>query len=233
MSELFLIIKEFYFSHPDAVTWGIASCLVVFGIMVQKKFITELIKEKSLNNLLKNMAVDSLHNIKMSDGMDGSIFIEHLLLCKNKIILLSVKRYQGVIFAADKIDFWTQVLGKKSYKFDNPLLQLENTTQFLNSKVEGSRIEQKVLFIKGSEFPKGKPEDVLSIEDVKEWKSNSETTDVQAQLKKDWSILFELAESELNNDDEVLIKEDKTLSLNVLSLLFFLTLFVAWLVWRL
>ena len=206
--------------------------LLILGFLTQIVWVKEYIAEWKLNYLLKSMGVKSLHNISISDGTDEKVFIEHLILTSNNILLLGVKRFRGLIFAAEKIDLWTQVLGNKSYKFENPLHQLEYDMGILNSKLENTKIVGKVLFIKGSEFPKGKPEDVISVLDIKGWVQNNINTDVSKGLLDDWNQLTELAVSN-DLEKEILIGDRKSLGLNIFSLVMILVLIVLWLVWRL
>lgn len=233
MSELFLMIKDFTINNPDLVTWTVAGLILVLGLILQGVWIKEYLGEWKLNHLLKNIGHKSLHNITISDGMDGKIYIEHLILTPKKILLLGVKKYRGLIFAAEKIDLWTQVIGNKSYKFENPLRQLESDAVALNSKIENSKIEEKVLFINGSEFPKGKPENVVAISDIKEWHRNS-TTDISEALCADWKRLSELAVSnKLARDKAVLVDEESTSGLNVFLLMSIMIALSIWLFWRL
>ena len=229
---MLLIIKNFSLYYPGLITWGVTGVLLVLVFTTQKEWIDEYVSEWKLNRLLKNIGYSSLHNVVISDDLDGQIFIENLILTKNKILLLGVKKYRGLIFAADKIDYWTQVLNNKSYKFENPLRQLESDALTLNSKIESSKIEEKVLFIKGSEFPKGKPDNVIVISELKKMNENYNADDISEDLHTDWEHLLELA---TNNTLEkgVLIDRNRTSGLKVFSLITLLTAILFWLLWRL
>lgn len=234
MTEVLLIIKDFAVNNPDLVTWIVAGLIIVLGILFQGFWIKEYICEWQLNHLLKNISSESLHNITIPDGMDDNIFVEHLILTPKKILLLGVKKYRGLIFAADKIDLWTQVIGNKSYKFENPLRQLESDALALNSKIKNTKIEEKVLFINGSEFPKGKPDNVVEISDIKEWRKNFSNEDVSEVVRADWKELVDIsASNDLAKNNGVLIDEDDSSGLNMFSLMIVITTLAAWLVWRL
>ena len=232
MSELFLIIKDFILGNPTLVTWLVAGLILVLGLFLQIVWIKEYIREWKLNNLLKNVGAKSLHNVSITDGMDGKIFIEHLILTPDNILLLAVKKFRGLIFAAEKIDLWTQVVGNKSYKFENPLHQLENDVSVLNAKIKNTKIVEKVLFINGSEFPKGKPEDVISISDIKGWAEEYANSEIPEALFADWNQLTALAVSN-NLDKGILIDDDKSSGLNLFSLVMIIIFVSLWLVWRL
>lgn len=218
--------------NPTLVTWLVVALMLIIGFLLQIAWIKEYIGEWKLNNLLKSTGVKSLHNISIADGIDEKIFVEHLILTSNNILLLGVKKFRGLIFAADKIDLWTQVVGNKSYKFENPLHRLENDISILNSKLENTKISGKVLFVNGSEFPKGKPEDVISISDIQAWPRISTNLDVSKELLEDWNHLTELAASN-DLEKEVLIDKGKSSGINVFSLVMILFLVAVWLSWRL
>jgi len=234
MPELLLIIKDFNTNNPNLVTWAVASLLVVFGLISQAFWIKECIAEYKLRHLLKNVGTESLHNVTIPDGIDGKIFIENLILLPSKILLLGVKKYRGLIFAAEKIDLWTQVIGNKSYKFENPLRQLESVVLALNSQIENTKIAEKVLFINGSEFPKGKPEKIITIGDLKKLTCRYTPADIPDPLRKNWQHLLDMADRhDFNKENGVLIDDEDTSGLNVFSLLTIIIILTVWLGWRL
>ncbi|GMR16730.1 MAG: hypothetical protein BMS9Abin31_1101 [Gammaproteobacteria bacterium] len=233
MSELFPIIKDFTINNPSFVTWTVAGLLLLLGILLQYAWVKEYLSERKLNRLLKKIGPDSVHNVTIPDGMDGRIFIENLILTPSNILLLGVKKYRGLIFAAEKIDLWTQVIGNKSYKFENPLRQLESDALALTAKIDDSKVQEIVLFINGSEFPKGKPDNVVTIADIKEWAQRNSGLDIPETLQSDWKQLLELVVSNDFEGGGVIINEDTTSGLNMFSLMSIIALTSLWLAWRL
>ena len=232
MSDLFLILKNFSITNPDLVTWTGVGLILILGLISQIVWIKECMSDWKLKKFIKSIGLESLHNVTIPDGMDGSIFIEHLILTPKKILLLGVKKYRGLIFAANEIDLWTQVIGNKSYKFNNPLRQLESDALALNSKIENSKIEVKVLFINGSDFPKGKPDNVVSMVEINELSRNYADADISEALRKDWNQLLGLA-NDMVKGNSVLVDEENTSGLNLFSLTIVVTILLFWLAWRL
>jgi len=234
MSELLIIFDNLNNQHPELITWGVVVLFIFIGISLQSAYLKECITEWKLNRLLNNLGRESLHYVTIPDGLDGSIFIEHLILTPNGIVLLGVKKYKGVIFAADKIDLWTQVIGNKSYKFVNPLHQLEADVLALNSLIDNSKIETKVLFISGSEFPKGKPENVVSVSEIQSWRRAYTVDEIPNGLRTDWKRLLDIA----SKDDSIntygaAIDPEGVSGMNLYSLVAVLAAISLWLVWRL
>lgn len=234
MLEVFQISKTFVINNPNLVTWGVVVIFLVFGMLFQKAWINEYLSEKKLNKLLKNLGCESLHNVIIPDGVDGNVFIEHLVLTPHEILLIGVKRYRGLIFAADKIDLWTQVVGQKSYKFENPLHQLENDVSALSAYLEKSKIHSKVLFINGSEFPKGKPDDIVSVLDLKTLQQKYAEKEVPEALMADWKRLVELSsKNEMSRGEGILLDKQNTSGLNAIALMGTAAVVMFWLAWRL
>ncbi len=234
MSELFPIIKDFTINNPSIVTWTMTGFLLLLGILIQYAWIKECLSERNLIRLLKKIGRDSVHNVIVSDGMGGRIFIENLILTPSNILLLGVKKYGGLIFAAEKIDLWTQVIGNKSYKFENPLRQLESDALLLTAKMENSKIEEIVLFINGSEFPKGKPDNVVTIADIKEWARRNSGLDIPETLQSDWKLLLKLiVRNDFEDGKGIVMNEGTSSALNMFSLMSIIALTSLWLAWRL
>lgn len=231
MLELFPIIRSFILDNPDLVTWIVAIFLLLIGLFLQRAWFKEYLSEWKLNHLLKNAGAKSLHNVSITDGIDEKIFVEYLILTPTNIFLLGIKKFRGLIFAADKINLWTQVLDNKSYKFENPLHQLENDIVILNAKIKNTKIVGKVLFINGSEFPKGKPDDVITIAELKNWPKKIAESEISKALLDDWNQLTELAIS--NNVDKGVLLDDGKSSFSITSLIITLIFLSLWLVWRL
>jgi len=234
MLEKLLIANQYIVEYPNVITLGGVILLVFLFLFLWRAKIKEAINEYKLKQLLKNIGVDARHNIVIADGIDETIFIEHLILMPDEIFILGVKKFRGLIFAAEKIELWTQVVVNKSYKFENPLLQLESSVVTLNSKTKESKIGKKVLFISGSTFPKGKPDNIVSIEKVKTWRRSLIQENVPDSLQKDWETLLALEiKDDFVAESPLLAREGRWLGRNMFSIVSLFLLIGGWLFLRL
>ncbi len=117
---------------------------------------------------VKKLGNGILQNIILTDGMDGTVCIDNLVLMADGILVVSVGRYQGAVFASEKIDLWTQVVGKRSYKFNNPLLKLEQDIAAVKANFPKINISGILVFSTCVSFPKGKPDNVISVTEAKQ-----------------------------------------------------------------
>ncbi len=122
------------------------------------------LKKRCVLKKIDKSGHDVLHHIVIPDGLGGEIYIEHLVLSERGFVIYEVMNYKGVIFAADTIDIWTQVVGKRSYKFHNPLPELESKIMAVRALLPaGMPVEGYLLVADNVQFPKGKPDKLISV----------------------------------------------------------------------
>jgi hypothetical protein len=98
--------------------------------------------------------------------MGGEIHIEHLLLTTRGILIINVKRYEGVIFAGDRMDQWTAMGPKGRSVFPNPLGTLYDRVAAVRQLVRDVDVAGFVLFPALADFSKGRPDEVLLPDDL-------------------------------------------------------------------
>ncbi len=146
-----------------------------------------------LQRVIRTLGVEWLRDVYVPATLDSHIYLEYLLLTPRGLLLLHVKPYYGNIFAGEQIEYWTQVIGHKSFKFINPLHQLQVDLGELHSLLPKIFLQGQVLFTAGSSFPKGKPENVLRIDEIKPLASDAAQT-VPDDLAGAWQSLCEKAQ---------------------------------------
>lgn len=88
--------------------------------------------------------------------------IDHVVLSTRGVFVIETKNYQGKVFGKAQEAQWTQRLGRRSFRFQNPLRQNFRHRQFLAEKcgVKEEAIVTLVVFTANADFPKGMPEGV-------------------------------------------------------------------------
>jgi hypothetical protein len=115
----------------------------------------------SLSQALESVAIDRLRDVLLPDGMGGQIQIEHLLLTGNGLVVIDVKRFEGTIFASERMAEWTVIGAKGRYTFPNPLGTLYDRVAALKQLVRDVPVTGFVLFGERADFSKGRPRDVM------------------------------------------------------------------------
>ena len=110
---------------------------------------------------LDGIGIKQQRNVVCSDGLDGEYVLDRLVMLPKAILLITFKPYSGNIYCSERISDWTQVIAQKSYKFENPLFELENQLTALRSQMPKILFRGLLFFDHNAHFPKGHPDSIL------------------------------------------------------------------------
>lgn len=195
------IFKELTWLYSGLLPVVITVLAITVIAIINAKKLRLVVMSWRKRRLLNAIGIKQKHNLIYSDELDGSFKVDRLILLKDSILLISLKQYAGNIYCAEKISEWTQVVDKKSFKFHNPLFELENQITALQTIIPGITIKGALFFDHTAKFPKGHPSSVLHQGNIPEYfLSRSEVVDVAYPVLKAWETLVELSQSEESND---------------------------------
>lgn len=120
----------------------------------------------SIRDAISAVAIDRLDDVLVPDGMGGEIHLEHLLLTARGILVVNVKRYDGVIFASERMDQWTAIGKGGRSTFANPLGNLYDRVAAVRALVRDIEVTGLLIFPGLADFSKGRPRDVLLPQDL-------------------------------------------------------------------
>jgi hypothetical protein len=144
---------------------GVAGVLI---LLVSRKRLQLRLAEWRIQRCLNQIGCDQIRNLICPDGLDGYYTLDRLALIQDTIMLIAYKPYGGNIYCAERIAEWTQVIGQKSFKFENPLFELENQL---------------------TAFPKGHPETVLNLDNIPHHFLGANCDPVNPQVQAAWEQL--------------------------------------------
>lgn len=175
----------------DQLLWQVLVPVVLFvsGIMIAWPPLKKYRAHRHLQRLIGKLGKENLRHFSLMDGADMPLYIEYLILQPDGILMLIVKAYRGNIFAAERIENWTQVIRHRSFKFPNPLHELETNLQALRAMLPKLSVRGFVVFAQGASFPKGKPANVCDFDELKAMADNSDKRDIPETLRDAWSQL--------------------------------------------
>ena len=162
--------------------------------------------QRQIHKVLESLGTKYLHDIILPDGIEGYTYIDYLLLTPNGMIVLDINFSEGHLFGGESVDQWTQVVNNKTYKFNNPLYNNLNKCQAVlwnvtnNMKDDthaNSNLETHgwIAFSSAGNFPKGIPDHVSMINDLKndlEEKFNLSAA-ASESTRKIWDQLHDLS----------------------------------------
>jgi hypothetical protein len=121
-----------------------------------------------IDGALREVAVESFENVLVPDGMGGRIQIEQLVLTAQGIIVIDIKRYDGVIFGSDRMNEWTVISRRRRFTFPNPQNTLYDRVAAVKQLVRDVSVVGYVLFPDTADFSKGRPRDVILPQELAE-----------------------------------------------------------------
>lgn len=141
---------------------------------------------------LDQLGIKQIKDAVCSDGIDGEFEINRLVLLHDSILLIAFRPYVGNIYCAESIPEWTQVLEQKSYKFKNPLFELENQLTAIRNYHPGINIRGLLVFDHYARFPKGHPEQVMLADGIPEAYLRVNCPDAKPEVLAFWDALLRL-----------------------------------------
>lgn len=178
------------------LTWACIISLLVIAVLILLPAIKKIYGHVKMEKSIARLGMRQLRNIVLDDGVDGKIFVEHLLLTPEGLLVLVKNWRNGYIFGGDFLDRWAQVINKKTYHFKNPLYALTHVLAALKYHAPNVSASAKILFTADCSFPKGQPESALLLQDIfnlkkteKQNKQKPEAQVVNDELEQAWSVI--------------------------------------------
>ena len=181
-----------FFQHPATPYLVIILGLILILVINRRRLKARWLNFKS-RYCLNRLGLEQLSNVRCPDGLGDHFTIDRLLLRDNGISLLVYKKYPGKIFCADHIEEWTQMLGQKSYKFKNPLFELDYQIKAVASCFPDIQFDGYLFFDHLAEFPKGHPERVIHPQAIPDVLERSNRHQVDTTVMAAWKKLQEMA----------------------------------------
>ncbi len=235
MTDILQQATELSFQYEaEFMTWGPVVILLIIALILSYAAIKNWLKEQYMYRCVRRLGVAAERSIALPDGMDGRVLIENIVLAPDGIYILPIKRYCGIIFAAENIETWTQLVGKRSYKFPNPLPELDAYVMAVRNLLPAIKVEGYILVTSDAEFPKGQPDRILPVSKVAELLA-IEKGDVSTQLKEAW-VELKAAGLKFNAEEKKVLKHFDAESENASQQMVSVSLLFAalgWLIWRL
>ncbi len=133
--------------------------------------------QRQVSQVLQSIGVKFLQDIIIPDGIEGYTYIDYLLLTPKGFVVLDINLSEGHLFGGESVDEWTQVVNKKTFKFNNPLYDNQTKCQAVRWNVKNNIGENDsanddlethgwIAFSSAGNFPKGIPDQISMIKDL-------------------------------------------------------------------
>jgi hypothetical protein len=171
--------------------------LLVLAILLMlwhllRKPLADWQERRQITGTVKRLGARTLRDIALPDGMGGEIRIDYLALCSDSILVIAVKRYDGMIFGSTKTDEWTQTVNSRSYKFPNPDYYMARQISAIRNITPKILVRGLHLFTDSAVFPWDKPPNVLQLKDLRSsGRRRPLMQEIPAELRTAWTHIMQ------------------------------------------
>ncbi|MFC4307484.1 NERD domain-containing protein [Steroidobacter flavus] len=150
-----------FWAIPAAIAAAVVALIVWIYVLIRAYRY-----RKALDAAIANVAYEMLKNVLIPNGNGGQIHVHYLLLTQRGLLVADLLDRPGAIFGGDQMLEWTAIGKKQRYTFANPQHALYDRMAAVRLLTGEVPVEGRLLFTLKSEFPKGKPRNVLRIDDL-------------------------------------------------------------------
>ncbi|MFO7604659.1 MAG: hypothetical protein R6X06_12740 [Gammaproteobacteria bacterium] len=213
MNDLLLYLTEINQQHQAWITWG-GVLIFLSGLLI---FVWPALVQRwkawRMLRCINRHSEAVLRDVFLADGVEGVHYFPFIILTRQVILFFKTMQFRGIIFAAETIDYWTQVVGKRSYKFHNPMPGLEAETASLKAIDKKMSVEGRVVFPADSHFPKGRPAAVMLESEIKSLLQEKMHGDLSMHATTSWQLLqAAVNDSRQEKHDSLLMGKGRQLS---------------------
>lgn len=123
-------------------------------------------EQRQIRHAVRRIGARVMRDVNLPDGIGGVINIDYLVLSSDAILVIGVKRYDGMIFGSANTDEWTQTVNSRSYRFPNPDIYLAQQLSAVRTITPKVPVKGLHLFTDTATFPWDKPGNVLQVRDL-------------------------------------------------------------------
>ena len=175
-------------SNTALIIPGLLGLVMVLILIANRKNLLHRFREWRIQRCLKQIGCEQIRFLVCPDGLDNYYTIDRLALVQDAILLIAYKPYGGNIYCAERIAEWTQVIGRKSFKFENPLFELENQLISLKALAKDTPLLGYLFFDHSAVFPKGHPQVVLSPNTIPDQYLGVNCGPVKPHIQATWDL---------------------------------------------
>jgi hypothetical protein len=154
-------------THIPPWAWPVAIALIILAAIAWGYLQFRAYRaRRAVDAAIASIAYEMLKNVLLPNGNGGQIHIHYLLLTQRGLLVLDLLDLPGAIFGGDQMIEWTVIGKKRRFTFANPQHSLYDRMAAVRLLTGEVPVEGRVLFTVRSDFPKGKPRNVVRIDNL-------------------------------------------------------------------
>ena len=131
--------------------------------------VRQLRARRAIDNVISSVAFEELRNVLLPTGAGEQVHVNCLLLTQKGLLVIDLFDVAGMIFAGEKMEQWSVFGPKRHFTFTNPLPMLYDRVAVVQHLVgEHVPVVGRIVFSMRGEFPKGRPETVIRLDELQD-----------------------------------------------------------------
>lgn len=144
----------------------------------------------TLKGVARQIAFAWEKDLVIPDGAGGETQLDHLMLTARGLVLLDVKDVSGNVFCSERMEDWTVIDGDRRFTFRNPLGQVYDKVAAVRRHVQDIPVTGLIVFTSHAEFTKGRPANVLNLEELaRQYAAQGRTDQLREAFQPHWEKL--------------------------------------------
>ena len=134
-----------------------------------REYVRMVRARRAIDNVISSVAFDELHHVLLSTGTGDQIHVNYLLLTQKGLLVIDLFDLHGMVFAGEKMEQWSIFGPKRHFMVSNPLpLLYDRVAAVRQFAGEDVPVEGRIVFSMRGEFPKGRPETVIRLDELQD-----------------------------------------------------------------
>jgi hypothetical protein len=147
--------------------WPVAAAVAIIALAVWIFLkVRDFRMRRGIDAMLASVGYEMLKNVLLPNGNGGQIHLNYVLLTQRGVLVADLLDLPGAVFGGEQMLEWTAIGKKRRYTFANPQHALYDRMAAVKLLIGDVPVEGRVIFTVRSSFPKGKPRNVLRIDDL-------------------------------------------------------------------
>jgi hypothetical protein len=134
-----------------------------------REYVRMIRARRAIDNVISSVAFDELHHVLLPTGTGDQIHVNYLLLTQKGLLVIDLFDLHGMVFAGEKMEQWSIFGPKRHFMVSNPLpLLYDRVAAVRQFAGEDVPVEGRIVFSMRGEFPKGRPETVIRLDELQD-----------------------------------------------------------------
>ena len=147
--------------------WPLAAALLLLALVVWVVLkIRDFQARRAIDAAISSVGYEMLKNVLLPNGNGGQIHVNYVLLTQRGVLVADLLDLPGAVFGGEQMLEWTAIGKKRRYTFTNPQHALYDRMAAVKLLTGDVPVEGRVVFTLRGNFPKGKPRNVMRIDDL-------------------------------------------------------------------